>query len=179
MATNKTKKKKRKRRELTLKQAKLVKALPTSASISEAGRKAGYAHRQDAHRAFESIREKMPDVLERHGLTADFAADKCLQLMNAKETRFFAKDGMVMETREVEALDVQLRALDAWAKMYGAFREDKIQVDVNHNYHLDLREVPDAILFGIVGLAAQGSNGRTEVPGRDLQAPPIDLAAGD
>jgi hypothetical protein len=53
--------------------------------------------------------------------------------LNAKETRFFAKDGLVMETREVEALDVQLRALDAWAKMYGAFREDKIQVDVNHS----------------------------------------------
>ena len=179
MATNKATKKKKGSRELTLKQAKLVKALPTSASVSEAGRKAGYSDAPTAHRALATIREKMPDVLDRHGLTADFAAQKCLKLMDAKETRFFAKDGLVMETREVEALDVQLRALDAWAKMYGAFREDKIQVDVNHNYHFDLREVPDAILFGIVGLAAQGSNGRTEVPGRDLQALPVDLAPGD
>jgi hypothetical protein len=99
--------------------------------------------------------------------------------MNAKETRFFAKDGMVMETREVEALDVQLRALDAWAKMYGAFREDKVPNGDNHNYYIDLREVPDAILLGIVDLASQRPNGRREGSGRNLQAPPIDLASGD
>jgi hypothetical protein len=157
-------------------QARLVKELPTAASVSEAGRRAGYSDAPTAHRALATIRKKMPDVLDRHGLTADFAAQKCLKLMDAKETRFFAKDGIVMETREVEALDVQLRALDAWAKMYGAFREDKIQVDVNHSYHLDLREVPDAILFGIVGLASQGANGRPESPSRNLPAPPIDLA---
>jgi hypothetical protein len=179
MVTNKATKKRKGRRELTLKQARLVKELPTAHSVAEAGRKAGFANRQEAHKALDSIREKMPDVLERHGLTADFAADKCRQLMNAKETRFFAKDGMVWETREVEALDVQLRALDIWAKMYGAFREDKVQVDVNHSYHFDLREVPDAILFGIVGLVAQRSDGRAQGPSRDLQAPPIDLVAGD
>src|SRR5713101_4710963 len=131
MATKKATKKKRRGRELTLKQAKLVNALPTAASVSEAGRKAGYAYAQDAHRALESIREKMPAVLDRHGLTPDFAAEKCLKLMNAKEKKCFASNGLVMEEREVEALDIQLRALDAWAKMYGAFREDKVQVDVN------------------------------------------------
>jgi hypothetical protein len=179
MATNKAKKKKRRGRGLTLKQARLVKELPTADSVSDAGRKAGYSDAPTAHRALASIREKMPDVLDRHGLTADFAAQKCLKLMDAKETRFFAKDGLVMETREVEALDVQLRALDAWAKMYGAFREDKVQVDVTHSYHFDLREVPDAILFGIVGLATQRPNGRTEDSGGNLQTPPIDLASGD
>jgi hypothetical protein len=75
MATNKAKKTKRTGRGLTLKQAKLVKELPTAHSVAEAGRKAGFANRQEAHRALESIREKMPEVLERHGLTADFAAD--------------------------------------------------------------------------------------------------------
>jgi hypothetical protein len=179
MATNKATKKKKGSRELTLKQTKLVRALPTAKSVSEAGRKAGYSDAPTAHRALASIREKMPDVLERHGLTADFAAQKCLKLMDAKETRFFAKDGMVMETREVEALDVQLRALDAWAKMFGAFREGKVQVDVNHSYHIDLRGVPDAILFGIVDLAAQRADGRAASSGRDLQAPPIDMASGD
>ena len=178
MATNEATRKKKGRRELTLKQARLVKELPTAASVSEAGRKAGYSDAPTAHRALATIREKMPDVLDRHGLTADYAAQKCLKLMDAKETRFFAKDGIVMETREVEALDIQLRALDAWAKMYGAFREDKVQVDVNHSYHIDLRAVPDAILFGIVGVASQRSHGREQGAGRDLQAPPIDLAPG-
>ena len=178
MATNGATKKNKGRRELTLKQARLVKELPTADSVSEAGRKAGYCDAPTAHRALATIREKMPDVLDRHGLTADFAAQKCLKLTDAKETRFFAKDGMVMETREVEALDIQLRALDAWAKMYGAFREDKVQVDVNNSYHFDLREVPDAVLFGIVGVASQRSHGRAQSAGRDLQTPPIDLAPG-
>jgi hypothetical protein len=135
------------KRGLTLKQSKLVNALPTSASVSEAGRKAGYFDAPTAHRALASVQEKMPAVLERHGLTPDFAAKKCLSLMNAKETKFFVNQGIVLETRDVEALDIQLRALDAWAKMYGAFREDRVQVDVNHSYHFDLRGVPDAILF--------------------------------
>src|SRR5258708_3031839 len=178
MATNKATRKKKGRRELTLKQARLVKELPSSDSVSEAGRKAGYSDAPTAHRALATIREKMPDVLDRHGLTADFAAQKCLKLMDAKEKRFFDHQGIVLQTEEVEALDIQLRALDAWAKMYGAFREDKVQVDVNHSYHFDLRGVPDTILFGIVGLASQRSDGRAEGPGRDLQAPPIDLATG-
>jgi len=173
------KKGKRGKRGLTLKQAKLAKALPTSDSVSEAGRTAGYGTAQSAHRALGTIREKMPDVLERHGLTPDFAAEKCLSLMNAKETKFFANQGIVLDMKEVEALDIQLRALDAWAKMYGAFREDKVQVDVSHSYHIDLSGVPDAILFGIVGLASQRPDGRAQDPGRDLQAPPIDLAPGD
>src|SRR4029077_13958244 len=119
MATNEATRKRRGSRELSVKQARLVKELSTADTVSEAGRKAGYSDAPTAHRALATIREKMPDVLDRHGLTADFAAQKCLSLMNAKEKRFFASNGIVMEEREVEALDVQLRALDAWAKMYG------------------------------------------------------------
>src|SRR5260370_41190011 len=101
MGTEKPKNKKRRGAELTLKQARLVKELPTAAGESEAGRRAGYSDAPTAHRALATIREKMPDVLDRHGLTADFAAQKCLKLMDAKETKFFVKDGMVWETREV------------------------------------------------------------------------------
>jgi ribonuclease D len=83
MANKKSRDRKRKTTDLTLKQQKLVNALPTAASVSEAGRQAGYFDAPTAHRALESIREKMPQVLERHGLTPDFAAKKCLSLMNA------------------------------------------------------------------------------------------------
>ena len=119
----KEKRQKRKRSALTLKQAKLLKALPTSASVSEAGRKAGYYDAPTAHRALESIGEKMVEVLERHGLTADFAAKKCLSLMNAKEKKFATFMGSFTDEREVDDLDVQLRALELWAKLYGVNKQ--------------------------------------------------------
>jgi hypothetical protein len=117
------KKKKRGNRGLTLKQAKLLKALPTSASVSEAGQKAGYFDAPTAHRALKSIGEKMVEVLERHGLTADFAAQKCLSLMNAKEKKFATFMGSFTDEREVDDLDVQLRALELWAKLYGVNKQ--------------------------------------------------------
>jgi hypothetical protein len=113
----------RRKQALTLKQAKLLKALPASASVSEAGQKAGYCDAPTAHRALKSISEKMVEVLERHGLTPDFAAQKCLSLMNAKEKKFFAFMGSVTAEKEVDALDVQLRALELWAKLYGVNKQ--------------------------------------------------------
>ena len=77
--------------KLTLKQKKLVEALPTSGSVAEAGEKAGYAYRQDAHRALKSVSERAPEVLERLGLTIEHVADKCLRpLLKAREKKFFA-----------------------------------------------------------------------------------------
>lgn len=122
VAPNK-KREKRKRSALTLKQTRLLKVLPTSASVSEAGRKAGYFDAPTTHRALKSISEKMVEVLERHGITPDFAAKKCLSLMNAKEKKFFAFMGSVSDEREVDDLDVQLRALELWAKLYGVNKQ--------------------------------------------------------
>jgi hypothetical protein len=123
--------------KLTLKQKKLVEALPTSDSVAEAGKKAGYPYRQDAHRALKSIAERAPEVLERLGLTIEHVADKCLRpLLKAKETKFFADKGVVIETRDVEALDIRLRAVDTWAKLMGAYTAQKVQVSggLSHDF---------------------------------------------
>jgi len=130
---------------LTLKQAKLLKEIPTAASIAEAGEKAGYYDRQTAHRALKGIAERAPEVLERLGLTVEFVADKCLRpLLEAKETKFFANQGIVLDTREVEALDIRLRAVDLWGRLMGAFTAQKLQVSGNLN--LDLNHASDAEL---------------------------------
>src|ERR1700730_1765756 len=100
----------KKKEKLTLKQSRLVQELPTSNSVAEAGERAGYACRQSAHEAFKSISERAPEVLERIGLTLEYVLDKCLRpLLEAKETKFFANQGVVMETRDVEANDIRLR----------------------------------------------------------------------
>jgi hypothetical protein len=128
----------KKKGKLTLKQAKLVQALPESNSVAEAGAKAGYGYRQDAHRALKSISERAPEVLERLGLTIDYVADKCLRpLLEAKETKFFQKDGIVMQERDVEANDIRIRAIELWGKLMGAFTAQKVQLSGDLNLELN------------------------------------------
>jgi hypothetical protein len=128
--------------KLTLKQKKLVEALPTSDSVAEAGEKAGYAYRQDAHRALKGIAERAPEVLERLGLTIEHVADKCLRpLLEAKEEKFFADKGVVLTTKEVAALDIRIRAIEVWARLMGAYAGQKVQV--SGGLSLDLSHVSD------------------------------------
>jgi hypothetical protein len=115
--------------KLTPKQKKLVEALPTSDSVAQAGKRAGYSDRKAAHRALKNVSERAPEVLERLGLTVEHVVDKCLRpLMEAKETKFFANQGVVLDSREVEALDIRLRAVDLWARLMGAYTPAKVQV---------------------------------------------------
>jgi hypothetical protein len=156
-----------KKKSLTVKQSKLLRELPKSKSMAQAGEKAGYYDRPTAHRALKSIAERTPEVLESLGLTIEFVANKCLRpLLEAKETKFFASNGIVLDTREVPALDVQLRAIEVWAKLAGAFTAQKVQLNGTIDHHgIDLSEVPDAVLQRIVGLAQVGSSSNSESQG--------------
>ncbi len=131
-----------KKKKLTLKQSKLLQELPKSNSVAEAGEKAGYSDRTAAHRALKNVSERTPEVLERLGLTVEHVVDNCLRpLLGAKETKFFANQGIVMETREVEAQDIRLRAIELWAKLMGAYTAQKVQL--SGDLTLDLNHVSD------------------------------------
>jgi hypothetical protein len=128
-----------KKQKLTVKQSKLLKALPTSGSVAEAGEKAGYSDRTAAHRALKNLAEKTPEILERLGLGIESTVDKyLLPLLAATKTEFFANGGIVVEQRDVAALDIRLRAFEIWAKLMGAYTAQKVQlsggltVDLNH-----------------------------------------------
>lgn len=153
-----------KKKTLTLKQSKLVQELPKSNSVAEAGERAGYHDRQTAHRALKGIAERTPEVLEDLGLTIEFIADKCLRpLLQAKEKKFFASNGIVLDTKEVPALDVRLRAVEVWARLAGAFTAQKVQLNGSIDHHgIDLSTVPDAVLQRIVGLAEVGSSSNSQ-----------------
>lgn len=111
-----------KRRELSVKQHKLVRALKNADSVAEAGRVAGYNTRQSANRAFHAVSEKMPEVMDRLGLTNEYLVDKCLRpLLHAKETKFFAHEGKVVDKVQVEALGIRDSALDKAFKLRGAY----------------------------------------------------------
>jgi len=128
--------------KLTLKQKKLVEALPVTHSIAEAGIMAGYSDRQGASRALKGIAEKAPEVLERLGLTVEHVADKCLRpLLEAKRKEFFQNGGIVMQEKEVEDNGTRIRAIEVWARLMGAYTAQKVQL--SGDVSLNLNHVSD------------------------------------
>jgi hypothetical protein len=133
---------KEKKQKLTLKQSKLIQELPNSTSIAEAGEKAGYSDRTASNRALKSISERAPEVLERVGLSIEHVVNNCLRpLMDAKETKFFANAGIVLDQREVAANDIRIRAIEVWARLMGAYTAQKVQL--SGDLTLDLNHVSD------------------------------------
>ena len=57
--------------------------------------------------------------LDDAGLTEAHLKMKLLQKLEAKETKFFAHEGRVIETREVEAHTIQIKALELAMKAKG------------------------------------------------------------
>lgn len=97
------------KRKLSVKQHKLIKALPTAASVSEAGRIAGYGTKQSTYRALESAKEKFPDLLNRKGMTDEWLADRF------KAGAEGAMKVVMVEGTDIEVADHDLRFKYGWA----------------------------------------------------------------
>ena len=70
------------------------------------------------------LQAKIPDIMDRLGLTDEHLLDKRLKpLLEANEMKFFQKDGNVTDEREVEANDIRLRALDMAFKLRGSYQD--------------------------------------------------------
>jgi hypothetical protein len=100
---------------------KLLQSVASGMNVSEAGRAAGYSNPQSAHRSLHRIRLQLPEILEKMNLPVEKVIKKLAAKMEAKETKFFEHGGIVMETRNVEAHDIQLRAAIEFAKIYGLY----------------------------------------------------------
>lgn len=115
-------KKRREGQKLTAKEKKLIKALPQVDSVAEAGRAAGYSDRKAAHRALANVQEKMPNLMNRLGLTDEYLVDQCLRPgLQAMKTEFFADKGIVMETRDVISWGDRRGFLDMAFKVKGSY----------------------------------------------------------
>ena len=115
----------KKPRALSHKQQKLIKALPKAASVSEAGRIAGYSVAPSAHRALKAIERRMPEILDRHGLTEDYLVEKCLKPgLKANETKFFAHEGIVTDSRTVVAWGERRAYLDMANRLRGSYPKE-------------------------------------------------------
>jgi hypothetical protein len=103
------------------KRTKLIKELAKGKNVSEAGRAAGYSAPQAAHRALSRMRIYLPEILARLDLSVEKVLMKFKDQLEAKETKFFAHEGIVVDSREVVAHDIQHLAADKLAKIYGLY----------------------------------------------------------
>jgi hypothetical protein len=113
-------------RPLTNKERTLVRSLATGKSLTQAALDAGYSSKnpgQSGWQALQNIRLKMPDLLDRHGLTDNALIEKHLKpLLRATETKFFQSKGNVTETRRVPAHRVRINALDTAFRLKGSYK---------------------------------------------------------
>jgi len=90
----------RKRKELSPRQMKLIKARAEGKTYAQAALAAGYPERnarQSGFQAMQQIRGRVPNLLDRQGLSEETLIDKYLRpLLDAKETVFFRKDGTLL-----------------------------------------------------------------------------------
>jgi len=114
-----------KRKELSPRQMKLIKARAEGKTYAQAALAAGYPERnarQSGFQAMQQIRGRVPDLLDRHGLSEETLIDKYLRpLLDAKETVFFHKNGKVRQRVNVAALAIRLSSLRTAFELHGSY----------------------------------------------------------
>jgi hypothetical protein len=113
----------------TARQLGLVKHLLDGATITEAARRAGYSQKwpgQAGYQALQNLRLKMPELLDRLGLTDAALIETHLKpLLRAQTTKFFQHQGKVKDKRVVAAYEVRLHALDMAFRLRGSYAPPK------------------------------------------------------
>ena len=86
----------------------------------EAGRKAA-----------EVVHAAMAETFEKAGISREFLTTKLLEELNANETKFFQKDGKVLESRDVVAWDVRQKARQDAHKLLGHYPKESLELTLS------------------------------------------------
>lgn len=109
---------------LTHRQKKLLKVLPASKTLTEAAVKAGYSPkyaRQSGYQALQAARGRVPDIMDRLGLTEEILIDKYLRKhLDAKKT-VFVREGKKVKAHTLEDNGTQMRALEQSFLIHGSY----------------------------------------------------------
>lgn len=115
-------------KQLRPRQLALVKNLVGGMTITDAARQAGYSKKcpgQAGYQALQNLKLKMPELLDRLGLSDVALIEKHLKpLLSARTTRFFQHRGKVTGKRVVTDNDARLKALDMAFKLRGSFVQE-------------------------------------------------------
>lgn len=157
----------KKGKKVTPKQAKLVEAIVGGATQKDAAIAAGYSDKnpdQSAYQALRQIGRRMPELMDRLGLTEEALIEKNLvPLLEARETRFFAyrkqisktpratkknptpapivETVQVIDSREVVALGIRTAALDIAFRLRGSYAPKQIDFDPDASDGYDVIDV--------------------------------------
>jgi hypothetical protein len=114
-------------KQLKPRQMAFVKNLADGMTITAAARSAGYSRKcpgQSGYQALQNLKLRMPELLDRLGLSDVALIEKHLKpLLSARTTKFFQYRGKVTGKRLVLDNDARLRALELAFKLKGSFVE--------------------------------------------------------
>ena len=113
------------RKQLTHRERAMIKALVKGKSQAQAYREAGYSPKnadQGAYQVLQSIKKKIPEIMDENGLTDEALIGKHLaSLLNATEVKAFNHKGKVIYSQPLKALDINMQALREAFKLKGSY----------------------------------------------------------
>ena len=132
-----------------------------------AAKAAGYrcttdeSFRAIGYQNFTKLHNRIELWLDEMGLSDARLMLKLIELLEAKETKYFQKDGVVTDQRDVEALEVQRRTLDMIFRMKGMYAPERHEHTGKGGGPIKaVAEMTDAELLEIAALHdSAGSNG--------------------
>ncbi len=112
-------------KKLTHRERALLVHLSKGMTLTDAAVAAGYTSKapgQAGHQAFEIIKSKAPEILEKYGLTDDVLIEKYLKPgLEAQETVFAKFEGKITDSRDVIAWGPRRDFLDMAFNLKGAY----------------------------------------------------------
>jgi len=76
---------------------------------------------------YRKLKPLIDQWMDTEGFTEERVKAKFLTLIDAKEVKFFQKDGIVTDRREVDAIEVQRRTAVEMGKVLGMYKKDNEQ----------------------------------------------------
>jgi hypothetical protein len=118
-----------------MRRAKILEAAIEGKDITKAAIETGLSPKSAADQASKILHNPITQrtfkmILAERGVTDKFLAQKIRNLMDAKQTLYFQKDGQVTDERQIEALETQRKTCEMVAKLKGLLREQS-QLDAN------------------------------------------------
>jgi hypothetical protein len=99
--------------------------------------------RKQSYQFTEKTRIHIDYWIENSALSDEALKSKLYSLMNAKQTKFFAYQGKIVDQREVEALDIQIRAASLVSEIKGLKKSPANPVKVE--FYMDFGTPPPPV----------------------------------
>lgn len=135
-------------KKLTPQQTLLVRNLSKGMSITDAALKSGYSRKapgQSGHQALKSIRDKMPEVLDKAGLTDDVLIEQYLKpIMTAETTELVRLDGKITDEVKLPSWGHRAQGLDMAFKLKGLYASKAEGVEGGSTITVNVLVMPDA-----------------------------------